>query len=124
MQLYNIKKSGVLSRVAVMALICSSVSACNSMDVSYISRDIVKGSAFAQEKPNYTEKKPMSLGALRLTNKDANEGEAGKLLLLQRKKSVYMAETMVKGEGKKRYFFSVGVDYKSKAPAIGFRMEF
>lgn len=94
------------------------------MNVSYISREEIKSSSFAQEKPFYIEKRPLSLGALRLTSKDAKEGEMGQLLVLQRKKSVYMAETKVMDTGKKRCFFSLGIDYKSKTPAMGFRMEF
>jgi hypothetical protein len=103
---------------------CFVLNACSSIDVSYISRDEMKSSAFAQEKPRYVEKKPLSLGALRLTNKNAKEGDMGQLLILQRKKSVYMAETKIMDTGKKRYFFSLGIDYKSKTPALGFKMEF
>lgn len=94
------------------------------MDISYISRNEVKSASFAQEKPRYIEKKPLSLGALRLSSKNAKEGDMGQIFMLQRKKSVYMAETKIIDTGKKRYFFSLGVDYKSKTPAMGFRMEF
>lgn len=92
--------------------------------MSYISRQEIKDLAFAQEKPRYLEKKPLSLGAIRLVRKDAKPGEMGQVFLLQRKKSVYMAETKILDTGKKRYFFSLGVDSRSKMPAVGFRMEF
>ena len=120
----NFKNGTKLYKAGLLALICFSINGCSSMDISYISRDEIKKVSFAQVMPKYIEKKPMSLGAIRLINKDAKEGEMGQILLLQKKKGVYMVETMVKDTGKKRYFFSLGVDYRKKTPAIGFRMEF
>ena len=111
-----------------MAVFCLCVGACSGApDVTYISREKMKSVDFAQEMSNYsgrTIKKPLSLGAIRITRPDAKEGELGQLFLLQRKKSTYMAETMVKNTGKQRYFLSIGIDIPTQRPAFGFRMEF
>lgn len=124
MLLHNAIRELNLYKINMLFLACFATSACNTVDVSYISREEIKSVSFAQEKPQYFEKKPMSLGALRFTSKDAKEGDPGQIFLLQRKKNVYMFETKVKDDGKKRYFFSAGIDYKEKTPAVGFRVEF
>ena len=120
------KKKSRIYKASFVASLCFIISACASpMKVSYVSREEIKTNAFfTSEQPRYIEKKPMSLGALRITRKDAAEGEMGQVFMLQRKKSVYMAETKIMDTGKKRYFLSFGIDYKSRTPAAGFRMEF
>lgn len=124
MQLKTNKNEINLYKTGLITFCCYAISACSFGNVSYISREEVKSVSFAQEKPRYLEKKPMSFGALRFTKKDAKPGEMGQVFLLQRKKSVYMAETKILDTGKKRYFLSLGVDTRSKAPAATFRMEF
>lgn len=120
-------KNGTLFKSAVMVVLIFTTCACNTVDISYINRETIKTSAFAAHKPHYAvgDSKPMQLGALRLTDKDAKEGEAGRIVILQRKRGVYMAETMINTDSTKhRYFFSVGIDPRNRTPALGFRMEF
>lgn len=123
MLLHNAKKRNNFYKAGLLVLASVVIGACGT-DISYVSREEIKSNAFAEIKPRYLEKKPMSLGAIRLTSKDAKEGELGRVFLLQRSKGVYMAETMVKDTGTKRYFMSLGIDSRSKAPAFHFRMEF
>ncbi len=116
----------ILCKSVMLITFVFAINGCSSVDISYISRDVMKSSAFAGEKPRYAvgDSKPMQLGALRMTNTDAKEGEAGRILILQRKKGVYMAETKLDIDSKRRYFFSIGINPRNKTPAIGFRMEF
>lgn len=115
-----------LYRISLLLLVCFAINACSTVDIKYINRETVKSISFAENKPFYREgeSKPTSLGALRFTNKDAREGDSGKVYLLQRKRGVYMTETKIGDTGKKRYFLSVGVNPSTGKPAIGFRMEF
>jgi hypothetical protein len=111
---------------SLLALVCFAISACSTVDIKYISREKVKSASFAPNMPHYNagDSKPMQLGALRFTRKDAPDGDAGKVFILQRKRGVYMTETKVYDSGKKRCFFSIGVNPSNGNPAIGFRMEF
>lgn len=126
MLLHKKNRQSFFFKSAVLVGLVFATSACTSTDVSYITREEIKGNAFTQEKPRYAagDSRPMQLGALRMTNKDAREGDPGRILILQRKQGVYMAETKLNSESKRRYFFSLGIDPRSKAPAMGFRMEF
>jgi hypothetical protein len=119
------------------------------MDMNYISRDEIKNDPFYERYESHT-RKPMSFGALRfkhkapaslvpqsLVNDSAPALDAGakkyskaeteaedSLFFLQRHQGVYYGETMVGGEDGKRYYFSLGVSAKDRAPMMGFRMEF
>ncbi len=99
-------------------------SGCTGTDISYISRSDLKNPSFNSERPGYIGKKPLEFGAIRFVDKDAPEGSMGRVFILKRKNGAYMAETKMKGDGKKRYFFSIGINSRSKMPAVGFRMEF
>ncbi|MCE3231956.1 MAG: hypothetical protein K0R98_213 [Rickettsiaceae bacterium] len=109
--------------------LCSVLAACSTTNFSYVSRQNLQSDPLYQNEGHYnpnaivTEKKPMSLGALKFQSEGMNPDE-GKLLLLQRKKGIYMAETMIQGEKKRKYFFSFGIDPKKQASVIGFRMKF
>lgn len=117
-----------LCRVSLLALVCFVIIGCSPVNLKYIDRETIKSRpvAFSAEMPRYHkgDSKPMSLGALRITSKDAPEGDPGRVLLLQRKHGVYMTETKIRDTGKKRYFMSVGINPKNGNPAVGFRMEF
>lgn len=124
MQVHGIINRVRLGKLLALVSVCFAVSACNTVDLSYISRDEIKQEAFAPEMASYFEKKPMNFGAIRLSSSDAKEGDPGQIFVLQRRKSVYMFETKVRDTGDTRYFFSAGIDYKNKTPAVGFRVEF
>jgi hypothetical protein len=118
----------LLNSLAVIA-ISGLLTACSTSNFSYVSREILPNDPlYLSERPYNpniieTEKKPMSFGALKFQQEGmaANEGN---LFLLQRKKGVYQAETMLVSDKKKKVFFSIGIDYKKQAPVIGFRMQF
>jgi hypothetical protein len=114
-----------LIRILTGLAICSPLIACNSStNFSYISRDGLKrDTLYLTNQSTSIEKKPTSYGALKYQTEDMDDNE-GYLFLLQKKKSMYQAETMFKSTKDKKYFFSMGLDYKKKAPTIGFRVEF
>jgi hypothetical protein len=114
-----------LKGINFLALCCiTSLTAC-STDMSFISRDDLKASSFATERPIiFTEKQPTEYGAIRFASKDAPEGTPGQVFIFKKKNGAYMAETKLMDTGKQRFFFSLGINYRQKTPAVGFKMEF
>ena len=117
----NVSKRG---RILMLILGSLALNGCSSMNISYVPRDELKKASFTTERPRYIGKAPLELGALRLRTKDASTEDQGDIFILKRKSGVYMAETKVMDTGKKRIFFSVGIDYRNKTPAVGLKMEF
>jgi|GEM_PF-7117538 len=119
-------------KAGLVLLSCFLTLGCSTPNVKYITREEVK--KYTNDSPQFTSvsseskvakvKKPMSLGALRITSKYAEEGDPGQLIMLQRKRGVYIAETELMSSTKTRYFLSVGIDPRNQRPALGFRIEF
>ena len=124
MAFYSFIRIRKLYKITLLFIISLVMSACNTMNVKYLNREEVKNDAFAGELPRYTESKPLSLGAVNLTNSDAEEDELGQLFILQRSKGIYMVETRIKDDSSKRFFFSAGIAPGFKSPTLGFRIEF
>jgi hypothetical protein len=116
-----------LIRILAGLTLCSPLIACSSTNFSnfkYVSRDSLKNdSLYLTEQSQSTQKKPTSYGALKYQTEEMNDNE-GYLFLLQKKKSLYQAETMFKSTKDKKYYFSFGIDARKKGPAVGFRVEF
>lgn len=131
----NIKKSCHIYLASVMALL---LGACSNVD--YISREDLKNSKYDGSKSVLT--KSTDYGAFKFKKKkiqksnlnddvqDAQnlyfneEKDDGRLYILQKKKGAYQIETKFYENKNKSYFFSLGLDYKNKAPRVGFRLEF
>jgi hypothetical protein len=132
---YHKRFRNALSRFAVMVLLSAVIYGCSTPNIEYLSRETVKkyinnenetqqfASISPQSKVGKT-KRPMSLGAMRITRKDAEEGNPGQLIMFQRKRGVYIAETEIPNSGNARYFFSIGIDPRNQKPALAFRIEF
>ncbi len=67
--------------------------------------------------------KRSKFGALKLSLKHEPEDD-GRLFTFYKEEGRYMAETQLHEKGKKKFFFSFGVDRRNRVPAIGFRIEF
>jgi hypothetical protein len=111
-------------RFLLSLFLCSPLIACESSNFSYVSRERLKSDQlYLVTQSESMNKKPTSYGAIKFQTDDMAENE-GRLFLLQKKKSTYQAETMFKSTKDKKYFFSMGLDYKKKAPLMGLRVEF
>ncbi len=108
----------------VLTIVCVSplVACSQGGDFSYVSRkDLASEPLYLVGAPSY--KRGTTYGAIMFREKDANQGE-GRLFVISRNKGIYQAETMLKKTESVKYYFSLGIDYKQKTPAVGFRMEF
>ncbi len=115
MRFWDIKNLLLLS-------ICMAVSACGTSNFNYVSsEDLLEDPLYLTTKDPSDDKS--NYGALRFNEASANDEDA-QLFILQKEKGAYIAETMLKNKNSKRYFFSVGVDYRKSMPRLGFRIEF
>jgi hypothetical protein len=106
----------------IAAVLCLFVVSCTATDVTYVSRSsLLMDPLYIINESDM--KKPTQYGAFKLQGKDDSENQ-GMLFVVQKKKSVYQTEIMFKATEDKKYYFSVGVDYKNQTPAVGFRVEF
>ena len=66
--------------------------------------------------------KTSNYGAIKFKAENANFDE-GSLFVLQKRKEVFQAETMLYKSDNKRYYLNFGVHRREKMPAVGFRVE-
>lgn len=117
-----LKNCKLLIKLSIISILCLSVQACNSDDYAYVTReDLTNDAVYLVQKSEM--KQPKNYGAIKVVSEDQNEDE-GQLFLLQRKKGTYQTETMFHKTKDKRFYFSVGMNYKDKEPRVGLRMEF
>jgi hypothetical protein len=110
-----------LIRLLGIAL-CMPLMACGTSDVNYISRSgLAIDPLYITNKSEM--KRPTNYGAIKFQKLDDAQNE-GSLFVIQKKKGVYQAETMFKSEKDKKYYFSVGMNYRNQAPTVGMRIEF
>lgn len=108
--------------IAISAL-CLVLTGCGAGDVSYVSRGELKSDPLYLIGRSDMENQPTNYGAIKFKQDDDMDHE-GRLFLLQKKKGVYQTETLLMTHNDKRYYFSVGVNYKQKSPMVGLRIEF
>ena len=114
----NILQFVAIAALAVMVQSCSSDYAKN---MHYIPKDVLEGEElYLQAKPQM--QKTSNFGAIKLQRSEKEEDAS--LFVLQRRNGVYQAETMMHSNDDKRYYFRFGVDYRTRSPAVGFRVEF
>lgn len=109
--------------IGILAILGAILSSCGMTEnFRYVSRgDLAYDPLYLMAKPEM--QKTSNYGAIKFTPADANDNE-GNLYVLQKRHGVYQAETMFKQSKNKKYYFSFGMNYREKQPAIGFRMEF
>ena len=113
-------KYGYLRIVA--ASLCLFIASCGVSDVTYVSRaNLLTDPLYIINESEM--KRPTQYGAFKLQEKDASDDE-GLLFVIQKKKNVYQTEMMFKATEDKKYYFSVGMDYKNQTPTVGLRIEF
>jgi hypothetical protein len=111
-----------IEKVIISALVCAPIVACGTNNIHYIAReDLDSDPLYMLNESDMV--KPKNYGALKLQKNDM-ELDEGNLYILQKKKGIYQAETMIHKANDKRFYFSLGVDYKERTPHIGFRLEF
>lgn len=118
------EKLGKLLRIIIGGAFCLPILACTTSGTKFhylASEDLNNDPLYLLNETDMV--KPKDYGAVKLQNDDMESNE-GSLYILQKKKGIYQAETMFLSDKSKRYYFSFGMNYKTKTPHIGFRLEF
>ena len=114
---YNILHKKLLSLVLFLPLV-----GCGFSDMNYVSRQNLNSDPLYQlDRSDMTL--PTNYGAIKFQEQDDSDSE-GRLFVLQKKKKVYQVETMLKATKDRKYYFAVGMDYKTQAPHLSLRIEF
>ncbi|MDB2414786.1 hypothetical protein N9W34_03350 [Rickettsiales bacterium] len=121
-------KIGAFSKYILGLLCVMLASGCSN--VNYLSRGQLQHKLYIDSQSQKAKDK--NYGALQFKSNVKASPEAseeddespGRLFILQKRKGVYIGETIFHENKDKKYFFSLGLDYKHKAPTFGFRLEF
>ena len=98
------------------------LSACGSESVSYVTKDSLKYDPMYEQ--NHSEiRNSKHYGAFKFQEKYDSDDE-GKLFVIHKNRGAYEAETFWKESDKKRYYLSMGLNYRERMPMMGFRVEY